>query len=89
MIFGNSTNYKKVIKTEVLCADPDKENLGLPSAYWKNFAFLLSFVTHCEEADGDDLELESGSYTQITLRDKSEHIINTSFHDFVRIWAAQ
>jgi hypothetical protein len=89
MMFTQSTNHEKVIKTQVLSADPDKEKLGLPYVSWANFAFLLSFVTHCEEVDGDEVDLEEGSYTQLVFRDKSVHIVNIPFHDFLRIWAAQ
>lgn len=78
-----------IVKTQTLNVDARKEELGLPSNQWAPFAFLLSFVTYCEEVDGEDIDEHSGSYTVITMRDKSEHIINVDFANFVRIWSGE
>ena len=86
-MFSTKTTYDRVISTEVLTIDPDKETLGLPSQEWRRYAFRMSEVTQCEEVFASDENLEyDGSFTCIRMKAGDEHIINIDFSQFLQLW---
>lgn len=85
-MFEQSRTFDKIVGTEVLTVDSDKETLGLPSQEWRRFAFRLSEVANCEEVfAADEIEFE-GTYTLIRMRSGEEHIINLDFSQFMQLW---
>lgn len=86
-MFNARATIDRVISTEVLTIDPDKETLGLPSQEWRRYAFRLSEVTQCEEVFATDENLDyEGSFTCIRMRSGDEHIINLAFSNFLQLW---
>jgi hypothetical protein len=85
-MFSTKTTYDRIISTEVLTIDQDKQTLGLPSQEWRRFALRLSEVANCEEVfAADEIEFE-GTYTLIRMRSGDEHIINVDFSQFLQLW---
>lgn len=86
-MFEHHRTFDKVVTTEVLITNSDKETLGLPSHEWRRYAFRLSEVTQCEEVFASDEHLEyEGSFTCIRMRSGDEHIINLAFSNFLQLW---
>lgn len=86
-MFEHHRTFDKVVTTEVLITNSDKEALGLPSQSWRRYAFLLSEVSQCEEIFGDDESFEyEGSFTCIRMKAGDEHIINLDFSQFLKLW---
>lgn len=86
-MFNARATIDRVVSTEVLTIDPDKETLGLPSQEWRRYAFRLSEVTQCEEVFATDENLDyEGSFACIRMRSGDEHIINLAFSNFLQLW---
>ena len=86
-MFSTKTTYDRIISTEVLTIDSDKETLGLPSQEWRRFAFRLSEVAMIEEVFASDEHLDyAGTFTCVRMRAGDEHIINIDFSQFLQLW---
>ena len=86
-MFSTKTTYDRIISTEVLTIDSDKETLGLPSQEWRRFAFRLSEVAMIEEVFASDEHLDyTGTFTCVRMKAGDEHIINIDFSQFLQLW---